>query len=69
MALGFTTVPTGSKIVIVGQCSCVTGGLLRMTTLQAMWAGAMLAWTPSILMMILLFWPRRSQRRPGPWDM
>ena len=40
-----------------------------MTTLQAMWAGAMLAWTPSILMMILLFWPRRSQRRPGPWDM
>jgi len=40
-----------------------------MTTLQAMWAGAILAWMPSILLMIWLFWPRRSQRRPGPWDM
>jgi hypothetical protein len=39
-----------------------------MSTLQAMWLGALLAWTPSLLVMILLFWPKRTQHQRGPWD-
>jgi hypothetical protein len=39
-----------------------------MTTFQAMWLGALLAWTPGLLVMILLFWPRKPQHHPGPWD-
>ena len=38
-----------------------------MTTLQAMMFGALLAWTPSLLVVTLLFWPRRPQHRPDPW--
>lgn len=39
-----------------------------MSTLQAMWLGALLAWTPSLLVMVLLFWPKGPQHQRGPWD-
>ncbi len=37
-----------------------------MSTLQAMWLGAPLAWTLTLLVMILMFWPMRPQHQRGP---
>jgi hypothetical protein len=39
-----------------------------MSTLQAMWLGALLTWTPSLLALLLMTGPRRPRHQPGPWD-